>query len=139
MPLTTHQQLANPFSPGRDIEGVIRAIIGAAITVHKALGPGFLESVYENALSLELRRQGVRHSRQCDVKIHYAGEVVGVHRLDLLVEDVVVVELKTVRAFETRHFAVVRSYLRATGLKHGLLINFANGIVELKRVYPKAG
>jgi len=109
-------------------------VIGAAIEVHKALGPGFLESIYENALAIELRARGIRFERQLAVPILYRGSEVGRHRLDLLVADLIVVELKAVKALEDVHFAVVRSYLRATGLEHGLILSFGKPILESKRV-----
>jgi GxxExxY protein len=109
-------------------------IIGACITVHKALGPGFLESIYENALVIELRARGLFIEQQVEVPISFKGHQVGKHRLDLLVEKLIVVELKTVKDFENIHFAITRSYLRSLNLKHGLLINFAQVQVETKRV-----
>jgi len=110
------------------------SVIDAAIEVHKALGPGFLESVYENALALELAARGIRFERQLTVPILYRGSAVGLHRLDLLVAALIVVELKAVKALEDVHFAVVRSYLRATGREHGLILSFAEPTPEIKRV-----
>jgi GxxExxY protein len=109
-------------------------IIGAAIEVHRRLGPGFLESVYENALLIELRKRGLRTEQQVEVVIQYDGNEVGRHRLDLFVEDTIVVELKAIKAFEDIHFAIVRPYLRAVGREHGLLINFAAFTLKVKRV-----
>ncbi|MEO0081954.1 MAG: GxxExxY protein [candidate division WOR-3 bacterium] len=99
-------------------------VIGAAIEVHKALGPGFLESVYEEALCLELEFQGVKFVRQTPVAVDYKGRRVGEGRLDLLVEGSVVVELKAVDALAPIHSAQMISYLKATGCRVGLLINF---------------
>lgn len=109
-------------------------IIGAAIEVHRRLGPGFLESIYENALVIELEKRHVQVSRQVEVPILYDGIVVGTHRLDLLVENTIVVELKAIRDLEDIHFAIVRSYLRAMDRKHGLLLNFAKHPLLIKRV-----
>ncbi len=109
-------------------------IIGAAIEVHKALGPGFLESVYENAMAVELRQQDIPFQRQLSVPILYRGVEVGLHRLDLFVADVIVVELKAIRDLEPVHYSVVRSYLRAVNRRHGLLLNFARHTLEPKRV-----
>src|SRR5437763_12474738 len=100
------------------------AVIGAAIEVHRQLGVGHLESTYENALVIELRARGIGVQQQVKVQVIYKGHVVGDERLDLLVEGTLVVELKTVDAFAPIHSAIVISYLRATGLKLGLLINF---------------
>jgi GxxExxY protein len=115
-------------------EALTERIIGAAIEVHRCLGPGYLESVYEKALILELRRRGLSVQYQFEIPIHYAGEEVGRHRLDLLVEDTIVVELKAIKDLDDIHFAVVRSYLKAAGRKHGLLLNFAKVTLEVKRV-----
>jgi GxxExxY protein len=109
-------------------------IIGAAIDVHRQLGPGFIESIYENALVLELRKRGLKVSQQQEVIIKYNGIEVGRHRLDLLIEDTIIVELKSIKNIEDIHFAIVKSYLKATGKNHGLLINFAKTKLETKRV-----
>ena len=109
-------------------------IIGAAIRVHEALGPGFLESVYEEALCVELGEIGLRFERQKMVAVMYRGKKVGEHRLDLLVEGVVVVEPKTVLGFDPIHFVTSRSYLKATGCAVGLLLNFAAATLQVKRV-----
>jgi GxxExxY protein len=103
---------------------VTEAIIGAAIEVHKALGPGFLESIYEEALCVELTLWGVSYTRQAPVAVNYKGHRIGESLLDLLVEDAVVVELKAVDGLAPVHTAQVISYLKATGCRIGLLINF---------------
>ncbi len=109
-------------------------IIACAIEVHKALGPGFLESIYEAALVVELKRAGLRVEQQKPLPIFYREVMVGEHRLDLLVEDKIVVELKAISELEDLHFAIVRSYLKAAGLEHGLLLNFAAMPLTVKRV-----
>ncbi len=117
-------------------EQLTERIIGAAIEVHRKLGPGFIESIYQAALAIELRKRGLNHQAQISVKIFYDGEKVGEHRLDLLVEEEIIVELKSVKSFEDVHFTVVKSYLRAAGKKHGLLLNFAAPTLQVKRVVP---
>lgn len=117
-----------------ELEGLTRRIIGCAIAVHKELGPGFLESIYENALLLALRQDGLQAESQNLVPVYFRGEKVGEHRLDILVGGVVIVELKALKALEDVHFAQVRSYLKATGLKHGLLLNFSTMPLTVKRV-----
>jgi len=112
-------------------------IIAGAIEVHRRLGPGFIESIYENALLLELKKRGLRVSPQLEVPVEYGGVEVGKHRLDLFVDETIVVELKAIKNLEDIHFAVVRSYLRATGKKHGLLLNFAKVTLEIKRVIAR--
>ena len=117
-----------------EYEALTERIIGAAIEVHRHLGPGFLESVYEKALIIELKKRGLAVQDQLEIILSYDGEEVGRHRLDLLVEETIVVELKAIKNLEDIHFAVVRSYLKAANRKHGLLLNFAKATLEVKRV-----
>jgi GxxExxY protein len=110
-------------------------IIGGAIEVHRQLGPGFIESIYENALVYELKKRGLKLDQQLDAPIVYDGTYeVGKHRLDLLVEDEIVVDLKAISELLDIHFAIVKSQLRAVSRKHGLLLNFAKTKLEAKRV-----
>lgn len=109
-------------------------IIGAAIYVHRTLGPGFLEKIYEEALCHAFQQRGIRFLRQHAVDVFFDGVRVGDHRLDVFVENEMVVELKAVRAIEAVHFATVRSYLRAANKQHGLILNFAVPKLEIKRV-----
>jgi GxxExxY protein len=115
-------------------EALTERIIGAAIEVHRRLGPGFLESVYEKALIIELRKRGMALENQKDVIIVYDEKEVGSHRLDLLVEDTIVVDTKAIKNLEDVHFAILRSQLKAVGKQHGLLLNFAKTTLEPKRV-----
>src|SRR6266851_283520 len=117
-----------------EFEASTERIIGAAIEVHRRLGPGFLESLYEKALIIELKKRGLAVQDQMEVIISYDDVEVGRHRLDLFVEDTIVVELKAIKNLEDIHFAIVRSYLKAVGRKHGLLLNFAKITLEVKRV-----
>lgn len=112
-------------------------IIAAAIAVHRELGPGFLESVYEEALAFEFDAQGIRYERKKPVSILYRGRVVGEHRLDFLIEELVVVELKAVLRIENIFFVITRSYLKATRLETGLLFNFASMPLTIKRIGPE--
>ena len=99
-------------------------IIGAAIAVHRELGPGYLESIYERALCIELASRNVRFEAQAPVPVRYRGEVVGEGRIDILFDGKIVVELKAVDILAPVHTAQLLSYLKATGLRVGLLINF---------------
>lgn len=119
---------------GLEFEDLTEKIIGAAIEVHRKLGPGFLESVYERALVLELQKRGLKFEQQKEIVVLFEGIEVGKHRLDLFIENEIVVDLKTIKAFQDVHFAIVKSQLRAAGRKHGLLLNFANAKLEAKRV-----
>ena len=109
-------------------------IIGAAIEVHKILGPGFLEAIYEEALAKEFQLRGIKFERQKCIEIAYKGEIVGTHRLDLMVEENVVVELKAVKDFSDLHQAQLLSYLKVTGSKVGLLLNFNKPVLDIKRM-----
>jgi len=109
-------------------------IIECAIIIHKKLGPGFLESIYQTALPIELAKQGLEVETQKGIKIFYDGKEIGFHRLDLIINKEVIVELKTVKEFDNSHLAQLRSYLKATGLNVGLLLNFAKATLEIKRV-----
>jgi len=109
-------------------------IIAEAIEVHKDLGPGYLESIYEEALCMRLELAGIPFERQKRVQISYLGRQIGEHRLDLLVADSVVVELKAIRSLENVHFATVRSYMKATNIESGLLFNFLSMPLTVKRV-----
>jgi GxxExxY protein len=103
---------------------VTERIIGAAIQVHRELGPGFVEHIYEEALCLELASMGVPYQRQYPLQVVYKGQVMGDMRLDLLIQEQVVVELKAVDRLADIHTAQVLSYLKAARLTVGLLINF---------------
>ena len=117
-----------------ELEHLTEKVIGCAINVHKALGPGFLEGIYERSLAIELRHEGIRFQFQQELPVFYREEEVGLHRYDILVEDTLVVELKAIKALEDIHFAQVRSYLKALNLRHGLLLNFATMPLTVKRV-----
>ncbi len=104
------------------------------IKVHKELGPGFLESIYEEALKIELSSNQINFECQKEVKIEYRGIEIGIHRLDMIVENHIIVELKAVKELSDVHFAQLRSYMKATGLKVGLLLNFAKPALEIKRI-----
>ena len=122
---------------GLEHEDLTDKIIGGAIEVHKKLGPGFLESIYENAFVVELQKQSLQVERQREIVVKYDGVEVGRHRLDLIVDDTIVVELKAVKNIEDVHFAIVKSYLKALGKEHGLIINFSKPVLEVKRVIHK--
>ncbi|HET7603684.1 MAG TPA: GxxExxY protein [Gemmatimonadales bacterium] len=109
-------------------------VIGAAIHVHRELGPGYLESIYHRALRVALDKRGVQFLDQQPVTVHYEGIPVGQGRLDFLVAGQLVVELKAVSVLQVVHFAQLRSYLKATGIQKGLLLNFNAPRLEIRRV-----
>ena len=124
------------MKPGMELGNtrLTERIIAAAIRVHKEIGPGFLEIMYEEALAIELASSGITFERQKLLPIFYREHLIGEHRLDLLVEGSVIVELKAISALEDIHFAVVRSYLKASNLTDALLLNFATARLTVKRV-----
>jgi GxxExxY protein len=112
------------------------AIIRCAIEVHRELGPGLLESVYESALWSELTLTGMTFRRQSAVPVVYKGEVIAEHRPDLIVQNRVVVEVKSVEHLKAVHVAQVLTYLRIVGLRVGLILNFNSAMLKhgIKRV-----
>ncbi|MBU0616447.1 MAG: GxxExxY protein [Planctomycetes bacterium] len=111
-------------------DALAHEVIGAAIEVHRILGPGLLESIYEEALCIELTERRIPFVRQKRIDLMYKGHTIGAGRLDLLVGDALVVELKTVEALTDVHLAQVLSYLRTTGYRLGLLINFNVAVLK---------
>jgi len=122
--------------PNSELDRLARDVIGAAIEVHRILGPGFLESVYEVAMCVELGLRGIPFVRQYLSSVDYKGHAVGEHRLDLLVGDVLVVELKAIDALAPVHTAQVMSYLKANGRQLGLSVNFNTPVLRqgIKRI-----
>jgi GxxExxY protein len=115
-------------------DALVDAIVNCAYKVGRVLGCGFLEKVYENSLVIELVTAGFNVETQRPIQVHYAGEVVGEYFADILVEDAIIIELKAVKAIENIHFAQCQNYLKATGKKLGLIINFGEEKVNVRRV-----
>ena len=110
--------------PDRELDTLAHAVIGAAIEVHRALGPGFLERIYQVALCLELDARGIPFERECAVSVTYRSVPISGQRIDLIVSRRVIVELKATSRIDPVHEAKLISYLRTTGLRVGLLLNF---------------
>lgn len=117
-----------------EFEEITKQIIGAAIEVHRELKSGFSENIYHRALRSELKNRGFEVDTEKEIRIYYKGEKVGTQRLDLVVNNIVIVELKVVKELESIHQAQLLSYLKASGLKIGLLLNFAKPVLEIKRL-----
>lgn len=117
-----------------EMEDLIYRSIGCMIEVHRHLGPGFLEKVYRRAVALELERQKIRFEAEKEIELSYKGDRIGTHRLDLLIDKRLVVELKTVEELHKKHYAQVRSYLKALCQPVGLLVNFAEFQLNARRV-----
>lgn len=117
-----------------NIDDITSKIIGCAYTVANTLGNGFLEKVYENALAHEVKKAGLSVLQQHPIPVRYDGTIVGDYLADLVVFDQIIVELKAVHKIEDVHLAQCLNYLKATGLKICLLINFGNPHIEIKRI-----
>ena len=113
-------------------------VIGAAFRVHNELGFGFLESVYEKALAIELYNAGVSFQTQAPIKVFYQSQIVGEFVCDILIDEQLIVELKSVSKISTTHEVQLVNYLTATKIDIGLLINFGPSKVDVKRKYKNA-
>ena len=118
-----------------DAENTIKVIIDAAITVKRVLGHGFLESVYQRALLYELKLRGLEAQIEVPVEVHYKCVVVGSFRADILVENSIIVELKVAENIDLAHEYQLVNYLKATDIDHGLIINFGQTPIGIKRKY----
>ena len=125
---------ASPLSP--EAERVMHDTIGCAIAVHRTLGPGFLESIYRKAMCIELEGRKLAFECERSIDVVYRGVPISGQRIDLIIERLIIVELKAVAAFEEIHRAQVISYLKTTGLRGGLLINFRVRVLKdgLRRI-----
>jgi len=119
------------WEPEPELDMLARAVIGVAIEVHRILGPGLLESIYEEAMCVELASAGIPFARQVPLKINYKAREIGTARLDLLVDRKLIVELKAVESIAQIHVAQVLSYLRFARLGLGLVVNF--NVTELRQ------
>lgn len=117
-----------------DLNGLSARVIGCAFTVLNTLGAGFLEKVYENTLAHELRKAGLSVAQQHGVSVTYDGVKVGDYVIDLLVEQTLLIELKATRTLEDAHHAQCLNYLKTSGLRLGLLLNFGTPRLKIKRL-----
>ena len=113
---------------------ISRKVIGCAMKVHREMGCGFLERVYENALSIELRRKGVDFERQVSLRVHYSGEHVGHYIADIIVGNELLLELKALQSITGSCKSQLLNYLKASGLPAGLILNFGSKSLEFKRM-----
>jgi GxxExxY protein len=117
-----------------EINELTHLIIGCAMKVSNELGSGFLEKVYENALAIELRKQGLKVEQQKLLAVYYDGQVVGDYCADIIVNDCILLELKAAKAIDSTHQAQLLNYLKATSLQVGLIINFGTPRLQIKRM-----
>lgn len=120
-------------SKGYDFGPLTEKIIGAAIEVHKGLGPGFQEVIYQRALELELQSLGLDFLREVDISVYYKGRDIGTRRVDFVIEDCLV-EIKARSEFHDEDYIQALSYLKASGFRLGLLLNFGARKLEIKRL-----
>jgi GxxExxY protein len=113
---------------------LVYEVVGCAMKVHRELGYGFLEKVYENSMMVLLNKKSIKAKQQFPVPVHFENVVVGEYFADFMIEDKILVELKTVDKITNVHFAQVLNYLKATGIKLGLLINFGPRKLEYERI-----
>src|SRR4030095_3249539 len=116
---------------------VTEKIIGCAMKVHRELGFGFQEYIYQKALTIELKKANLKFVREFDMPIYYSGELIGVRRVDFFVEEKIMVELKSVINLEDQHLAQAFNYLEASGIEVGLLINFGSNSLQFKRLHNR--
>ncbi|HEX3043269.1 MAG TPA: GxxExxY protein [Bacillota bacterium] len=125
------------MSSKEEIDQLTHKIIGCAMQVHRTLGNGFQEKIYQRCLAIEFRYQGIKFEKEKEMQIIYREEQVGIRRVDFFVEGLVMVEIKAIEKLEDVHKAQAINYLEAYGIADGLLINFGNSSLEFKRVYNK--
>jgi len=116
------------------IDELSNKIIGVAIEVHKTIGPGFIEKIYEKALVYEFQKRKIEFTNQRVIHVRYKGIGLGDQRIDFLIKDEIILELKAVSQIDGLHIAQMLSYLKATNKKLGLILNFAKPTLEIKRV-----
>lgn len=112
---------------------LVYQVVGCAMRVHRELGYGFLEKVYENAFMVALKKEGIKAQQQSPILVYFDVETVGEYFADILVENKIILELKTVEKVANAHHAQLLNYLKATGIRLGLLINFGPQKLEYKR------
>jgi GxxExxY protein len=121
----------------KDINSLTHKIIGCAMEVHKHLGNGFQEVIYQRALSIELSLQGLDFEREKEMELTYKNYDIGTRRVDFFVEELVMVEIKAIEKLENVHKAQAINYCEAYNIANGLLINFGGQSLDFKRVYNK--
>lgn len=126
--------VTNSVNPQYIYSEITAKIIGSAMEVHRILGNGFQEVIYQRALEIEMSAQGIDFTREHEMKIYYKGVDIGTRRVDFFVEDKIMVEIKALSNLEDVHLAQAINYLEAYGLEVGLLLNFGSRSLQYKRV-----
>ena len=117
-------------------EANVAELVDCGFVIHRAIGPGYLEPLYSNAMSVELRARRIPFEREKVFAVKYRDEAVGIHRLDFVVRDCIVIELKAVKVLEPVHHAQLMAYMKASGIRVGLLMNFCGATFKegIKRI-----
>lgn len=118
-----------------DVEQLIRKVMDCAGNIRRQLGPGYLEAVYKNAMLVELRKNGLSYEVEKPINVYYDGVLVGEYKADIVVENMLIIELKAVNSLHVAHELQLVNYLTATGVDNGLLINFGSEELQFKRKY----
>ena len=118
-----------------DVEVLIRTVMECSKNIRRALGPGYLESVYKNAMMVELNRRGLAYEAEKPISVYYENVLVGDFKADIVVEGILILELKAVQSLHMAHEIQLVNYLTATGIDYGLLINFGSDELQFKRKY----
>lgn len=114
---------------------ITQKVIGCAMTVHNTLGAGFMEAIYQRALSIEMKLAGISFDEEKQIPIYYRNEIIGYRRVDFLIENNITLEIKAVSEIEPKHLVQGKNYLEAFNLPIGLLINFGSPSLQFKRLY----
>ena len=118
-----------------DVEVLIKIVMGCAMNIRRHLGPGYLESVYKNAMLVELKKHSLTFEVEKPINVYYDGVLVGEFKADIIVEDFLILELKAVQSLHMAHEIQLVNYLTATGIDNGLLINFGSDELQFKRKF----
>ena len=118
-----------------DIEELIKKVMACAVNIRRQLGPGYLESVYKNAMIIELRKWGLGYEVERPINVYYDQVLIGEFRADIIVENMLILEMKATHSLHVAHELQLVNYLTATGMDHGLLINFGSDEIQIKRKY----
>jgi GxxExxY protein len=120
-----------------EINDLTHRVIGCAMQVHRVLGNGFQEVIYQRALSIELNHNGIAHQREMEMDLHYRGQHIGTRRVDFFIEEKLMLEIKAIEKLEGVHKAQAINYCEAYNIADGLLINFGGESLDFKRVFNK--
>lgn len=132
--ISTKTRKITMLSLDKETEEIAHKVIGLAIKVHRELGPGFGEKIYQRAVYLELQKSGVKFEREKEIVVNYGNVILGRQAADFIVDGRVILELKKAGELNDAHKAQLLSYLKTTGLRLGLLLNFGKSTLEIKRV-----